>query len=60
MSVIKEKNAKFHAEMVSAEKRKYFEDVRKKMLNAQRDEEKDLEWQAELEIMAMFKTRDEF
>ena len=60
MSAIKEKSAKFRAEIVSAEKRKYFEDARKKMLDARRDEEREVEWEAEQQIMALFKTRQEY
>ena len=42
MSAIKEKNAKFRSDLVSAEKRKYFEDNRKMMIQAREQEEKDI------------------
>ena len=36
MSIVKEKNQKWHAEIVSAEKRKFFEETRKRILEAQK------------------------
>ncbi|MCB0371203.1 MAG: hypothetical protein KDD45_17750 [Bdellovibrionales bacterium] len=57
MSALKAKTAKIHAEMASADKRRFFEETRKRMLEAQSKEMREEEWEAEIEMMKMFKTR---
>ena len=60
MSAAKLKNVKFHKEIVSAEKRKIFETNRKRLLEAQNNEQKHEEWEAEIALMKMFDTRDDY
>ena len=60
MSIVQEKKEKFHSQLVSAEKRKFFEDTRRKMMEAQKNDRKEEEWEAEIEMMRMFKTREEY
>ena len=60
MSNIKQKNVKFHQELVSAEKRKVFESNRKRLLEAQLNDQKIEEWEAAIELMKMFETREDY
>jgi murein L,D-transpeptidase YcbB/YkuD len=46
--------------MASEQKQRYFEEVRRKLLSAQYNRRQDEEQEAEVELMRMFETRDEY
>lgn len=60
MSAVKAKRDKLHAELISAEKRKIFEGLRNRLVEAQRNEKREDEWEAEIEMMQLFRTREEY
>ena len=60
MSAVKQKSEKFHNALVSAEKRKFFEETRKKILDARKEDKKEEMWQATIEMMKMFKNQDDY
>jgi hypothetical protein len=56
----RKKNEQFHKAIVSEEKKKYFESVRKRLLDAQRNQIIAEEHEAEMELMRMFNSREEY